>query len=101
MKARTVILIAAIGLILIAGAFSAGFIIGRIFPAQQSSASALEAAIPSSTEVAIPQATTGTPEDLQKLFEPFWQAWNLVQKQYVEQPVDQEAMMRGAIRGML
>ncbi len=41
------------------------------------------------------------PEDTVELFIPFWEAWDLVKRNYVDQPVDQELMMRGAIRGML
>ena len=47
------------------------------------------------------QANNGTPQDLKELFKPFWQSWDLVKGYYVDQPVDQELMMRGAIRGML
>jgi carboxyl-terminal processing protease len=39
--------------------------------------------------------------ELNKLFEPFWQTWEIVNESFVDQPVDQEAMMRGAIQGML
>ncbi len=46
-------------------------------------------------------ATESTPADLQTLFKPFWEAWELVHTQYVDQPVDDVALMRGAIRGML
>lgn len=46
-------------------------------------------------------ANETTPEDLQTLFKPFWEAWELVHTQYVDQPVDDLALMRGAIRGML
>jgi carboxyl-terminal processing protease len=35
------------------------------------------------------------------LFKPFWQAWNIVHNQYLVQPVDDEKMMQGAIRGMM
>ncbi|HSK87233.1 MAG TPA: S41 family peptidase, partial [Anaerolineales bacterium] len=35
------------------------------------------------------------------LFTPFWEAWNIVHEQYVEQPVDDEVLMQGAIRGMM
>jgi len=45
-----------------------------------------------------PQAPS---EDLDQLFAPFWQAWDIVGENYVDQPVDQEALMRGAIEGML
>jgi carboxyl-terminal processing protease len=41
------------------------------------------------------------PIDRDELFEPFWEAWQLVNEQYVDQPVDQELLMRGAIQGML
>ncbi|MBE0410982.1 MAG: S41 family peptidase, partial [Anaerolineales bacterium] len=44
---------------------------------------------------------TGTPIDLKSLFSPFWQSWQIIEDQFVDQPVDREAMMRGAIRGML
>ena len=43
----------------------------------------------------------GTPADMQGLFSAFWQAWDLVHKEYVDQPVNDETLMRGAIRGML
>ncbi|NMB59149.1 MAG: S41 family peptidase [Chloroflexi bacterium] len=36
-----------------------------------------------------------------ELFKPFWQAFDLVKSEYVEQPVDEEKLMQGAIRGML
>jgi carboxyl-terminal processing protease len=39
--------------------------------------------------------------DLDTLFQPFWESWNLVHDQYVDQPIDDVEMMRGAIRGML
>ena len=48
-----------------------------------------------------PEATA-TPElSREELFEPFWQAWDLAHDQFVDQPVDEVAMMRGAIKGML
>lgn len=46
-------------------------------------------------------ANESTPEELQTLFKPFWEAWDLVHTQYVDQPVDDVALMQGAIRGML
>jgi carboxyl-terminal processing protease len=36
-----------------------------------------------------------------QLFAAFWQAWQLVHDKYVDQPVDDTALMRGAIKGML
>jgi carboxyl-terminal processing protease len=40
-------------------------------------------------------------KDLQNLFVPFWQAWDLVHSEYVDQPVDNTLMMQGAISGMM
>lgn len=39
--------------------------------------------------------------DMDTLFAPFWEAWRIVHDEYVDQPVDDVALMRGAIRGML
>ncbi|MFN2147134.1 MAG: S41 family peptidase [Anaerolineales bacterium] len=41
------------------------------------------------------------PENTDQLFAPFWQAWNIIHDQYVDQPVDDVKMMRGAIQGAL
>jgi carboxyl-terminal processing protease len=32
---------------------------------------------------------------------PFWEAWDIVHKEFLEQPVDDEILMQGAIRGMM
>ncbi|MCK4901539.1 MAG: S41 family peptidase, partial [Anaerolineales bacterium] len=53
------------------------------------------------TTTKIDPGKAGTPEELEELFIPFWQSWALVHDQYVDQPVDDEVLMRGAIDGML
>lgn len=79
------------------GAFSGGFIAGWLVP--QSPSNLLLQAL----TTAIPQ--NSNPNDAAKstdeLFVPFWEAWKIVNQQYVDQPVDQEQLMRGAIRGMV
>ncbi len=48
-----------------------------------------------------PAAQTATPDNLQELFRPFWQAWDLLHQEYVDKAnLDDVALMRGAIRGM-
>jgi len=42
-----------------------------------------------------------TPEEYQDLFSPFWEAWVIVHEEYVDQPVNDVDLMRGAIEGML
>ena len=103
-KSIYVIFIVLAALLLLTGAFSAGFIAGgtvdnpfRIPLAQSLSQPGVEITPP--VQEIIDQA--GTPQDLEELFRPFWQSWDVVKEYYVDQPVDQELMMRGAIRGML
>jgi carboxyl-terminal processing protease len=49
------------------------------------------------TESNSASSTTNT----ESLFEPFWQAWDIVHQYYVDQPVDELKLMQGAIRGMM
>ena len=39
--------------------------------------------------------------DLESLFAPFWESWDLLHYYYVDQPLDDNALMEGAIRGMI
>ncbi len=60
----------------------------------------LIAKLPGASQATTPSgngATTNTDE----LFKPFWQAWQIVHDEYLVQPVDDEKMMQGAIRGMM
>jgi carboxyl-terminal processing protease len=88
-----------VSVILLAGAFSGGFIAGHLMPAN-GPLPWISDFIPSSPQVQ-PEQQAATPDELQTLFTPFWEAWNIVHNQYVEQPVDDQALMQGAIRGML
>ncbi|MCC6800189.1 MAG: S41 family peptidase [Anaerolineae bacterium] len=42
----------------------------------------------------------GPTEETGALFEPFWETWTLLHENYVD-PLDDEALMEGALRGML
>lgn len=42
-----------------------------------------------------------TPREYEELFAPFWETWDIVHEEFVDQPVDDLALMRGAIEGML
>ena len=39
--------------------------------------------------------------EFEELFQPFYQVWNIIHNQYLEQPVDDVALMQGAIKGMV
>jgi carboxyl-terminal processing protease len=43
----------------------------------------------------------GTPADLRGLFSPFWEAWDLVHAEFVDQPLDDAKLMQGAINGLM
>jgi carboxyl-terminal processing protease len=89
-----------VAILLLGGTFSAGFIVGWVIPHSQVQAAA--AALPSVDNL-LP-AQTDQPADqqnLDELFKPFWEAWNIVHDQYVDQPVDDTKMMQGAISGMM
>jgi carboxyl-terminal processing protease len=106
MKTKTLAIVAGalLALILLAGACSAGFVAGNAFSGSDNSLIAEMGILPNaeSTPAApVSGEGTATPEDLQGLFRPFWQAWDLVNELYVDQPVDQVVLMRGAIKGML
>jgi len=72
---------AALSVLVIASVFSGGFIVGSSHPAS------------------LALAQNATPAD-SKLFAPFWEAWNLMHTSYVD-PVDDNALMQGAINGMM
>jgi carboxyl-terminal processing protease len=91
-------------LLLITVACSAGFMAGRfIFPATDGVEIGPTLLDPPTVVDNLPQARDlgDTPANLDQLFQPFWQAWELVHENYVDQPIDDEALMRGAISGMM
>ena len=93
-------------LILLTGSFAGGFVTRHalaqtgLFPGFTDSPHP-DVALPPTLVPPSSDQTSATPDELQNLFVPFWEAWNLVHRQYVEQPVDDTLLMRGAIRGML
>jgi carboxyl-terminal processing protease len=88
-----------IAILLLAGSCSAGFIVGRLVPSNQLTSYLVLPGITPNSSQAI--SSGGTPQDLEQVFAPFWQSWKLLHDQYVDQPVDDVHLMRGAIEGML
>ncbi len=104
-----VVLILLVGLVVIGSTFAAGTLVGYGWSRYTASAAhpvppTVEQQQPSATQGVTPSAqaqASPTPTDLNTLFAPFWEAWDIVHAQYVDQPVDDVALMRGAIRGMM
>ncbi len=93
-------LIGAVAVIMLLGSFSGGFLVGHFVPFQNSGQPIFSSA-PEALPTVSPQQQSATPQDVQTLFKPFWEAWGIVHNQYVDQPVDDVALMQGAIRGMM
>ncbi len=94
------ILFGLIGLALLLGGFSGGFIVGHALPFGNFSFLP-SVQIPGVPPTTSPEAQAATPQNLQTLFQPFWEAWTIIHQQYVDQPVDDTKLMEGAINGMM
>ena len=93
---------AAIVLLLVAGSFSVGMFVGGVFNESETptASTVLQATVEEILETKTPQETSA-PADLEELFKPFWQSWDVVHELYIDQPVNDETMMQGAIKGMM
>lgn len=95
MKNPRTVLLVAWGLLIVLATFSAGILVGWALPGNPGFV------LPVNIFSGQIEQPATSPEDRDALFMPFWEAWDIVKTQYVEQPVDEAEMMRGAIRGML
>jgi carboxyl-terminal processing protease len=98
-KILQIMLLVLLGVVLLASGFAGGFIAGHVLPFSGLNVPGFAATTAVPTVAA--SAQTATPQDLQSLFKPFWEAWQIIHQQYVDQPVDDTKLMEGAIRGMV
>ena len=106
MKFRVLIIVTGVlaGILILSGIFSAGFVAGRTIASVDEIPDLFSqptVQMENIHEELVDASKGGTPEELEELFEPFWQSWNLIEADYVDQPVDREIMLRGAIKGLL
>jgi carboxyl-terminal processing protease len=94
-------LIGAVAVVMLLGSFSGGFLVGHFVPLRAVRAQPLLASTPEPAPTVSTEQQSTTPDELDTLFQPFWEAWNIVHEDYVEQPVDDTLLMQGAIRGMI
>ncbi|MBM4425328.1 MAG: S41 family peptidase [Chloroflexi bacterium] len=97
-KLLRVVLVSAFVFLLCAGLFGAGFVAGH------TTAVGRFAFAPVTGGSAVPadhSTGVGAPSEVADQFAPFWEAWSLVHQEYVDQPVDDQALAYGAIKGML
>jgi len=79
-------------LALVAGMFASGFALGYVTRGLSRGAVA-------ASSHPQPTAGTGTPTASKELWDPFWEAWDLLHQYYVR-PLDDVKLVQGAIRGM-
>jgi carboxyl-terminal processing protease len=76
-----------------AGTFSGSILVGWMLPSQTP--------LDSFSATVTPSGTEDQEMALDVLFAPFWETWQYLHDQYVDQPVDDTKLMQGAIRGMM
>lgn len=90
-----------IGVFLAGGLCSAGLVAGAAFQGIRDGANILFPELFNFSSSELDPGISGTSEDLAELFKPFWETWDIVHEQFVDQPVDDLELMRGALEGML
>jgi len=103
MNKKTWILIGIVtGLVLIISAFSAGAVVGNLFLPRPNLPWGAESKKPTPSHLSEGEPAPDLSNiSTEELFNPFWETWDIVHEQYIDQPVDNTALMRGAISGML
>jgi len=105
-KVLRTILFVILAIVVAAGLFAGGIVVGNQLPTGMVQSS-FQGQTPTTqptevvTDVCTSYASASTPEELKTLFAPFWESWQLLHENFVDQPLDDVALMRGAIRGML
>ena len=115
-KTSTIIITIIVLMILLSGTFFAGALTGYSFNSKISFSSLYP-----NSEIIKPVNDPGTatselpnnhpplsdvqlnvdPENLSELFSPFWESWDIVHEQFVDQPLNDEELINGAIQGAI
>lgn len=90
-KSLRTVLIVSLVLVLVACAFGGGFFAGNFVPALRSAATPTQLV-----------SSSGSSQEEQTLFAPFWEAWDYVHSIYVDRgQLDDTRLVQGALRGMM
>ena len=110
-KTLKAIILVLVVFLLISGSFLGGLIAGnalpiKLLPGSQKTQTTQTAPLPQeapaqSAETGTDYTSSSTPEEQKQTFAPFWETWKLLHENFVDQPLDDVALMRGAISGML
>ncbi|MBN2555299.1 MAG: S41 family peptidase [Anaerolineales bacterium] len=86
---------------LLVGGFTAGFLTGTASSGLLSSLSLEYDFLSQRSVEAETLSAEASPSDLEELFQPFWESWDILHANYVDQPLDDVQLMQGAIEGLL
>lgn len=110
-KTLKAIILVLVVFLLIFGSFLGGLLAGnalpiKLLPGSQKTQTTQTAPLPQeapaqSAEAGTDYTSSSTPEEQKQTFAPFWETWKLLHENFVDQPLDDVALMRGAISGML
>jgi carboxyl-terminal processing protease len=95
----------ALSIVVACGLFASGIVVGSMVPVVFDGMDTFfgDPTPPITPTCSAPCDTLTSPdtENINDLFIPFWETWDIVHEQFVDQPVDDEALMQGAIHGLL
>jgi len=97
-RRRRTVLAAVLVVALMAASFVAGYAAAQKTSPASVRAGVRTMAVSSGSDV---QADSEPPSDLGHDLDPFWQAWNFIEREYYHRPVDRRRLVQGAIKGML
>lgn len=102
MRRRALIPGLLLGLLLLASSsFASGYVLSRSEALAPSFAS-LDTWLERVGIASVVKAATATPADIDSLFKPFWEAWDLIEREfYDDSALDREKLSRGALKGMV
>ncbi len=96
-----IIIVTIISISLLAGTLAIGFMAGSAYALRGMPPGQVVTQPANRPDDQSAEGTPAAPDDIETLFAPFWEAWDLMHQYYVDQPLDDIALMRGAIRGMM
>jgi carboxyl-terminal processing protease len=104
MENRTIKIIGILGAVgLLVLTFGVGIIVGNAFVPRLNVLNTEAQTAPEASEILSSEITLedGNQTTVEELFQPLWESWDIIHEQYVDQPVNDLELMRGAISGML
>ena len=99
-KLSQTILIVTTILFVACGVFAGGFVMGARYHTVLPEIASQELIV-GIDQVELNPSQGNTPQELAEVFIPFWESWELLHNNFVDQPLDTRALVYGATKGMM